>query len=71
MRNLFLASTLVLAACGQQSQPPTDNGSASETAEVAPTAKGTPATPEAERAPLNPPAPGEPGGLDNDTTPIE
>ncbi|MBO9622279.1 MAG: MliC family protein [Sphingomonas sp.] len=72
MRTAFaLAAACVLAACHQQ--PATDNGEAANDAALAanqgepePAPAETPATP----APLSPPAPGEPGGLDNDMTPV-
>jgi hypothetical protein len=71
MRPIYaLAVMPLLAACGQQAEDagtneywttPVDNGVAADPA-PAPVASAP--------APLTPPAPGEPGGLDNDTTPI-
>lgn len=55
MRILTAAALLLVAACSKQAAaPPAEPGS--ETASV--------------QAPLNPPAPGEPGGLPEDRTPI-
>ena len=51
---------LLAAACSKQSAPPTAN-------EVGPVNETAPAQDEAS---LNPPAPGEPGGLPDDRTPI-
>jgi hypothetical protein len=69
MRLTFaLAAAGLLAACSQQ---PADNAAVDNAADAANGAvTATPAAPAATPEPLNPPAPGEPGGLDNDTTPV-
>jgi membrane-bound inhibitor of C-type lysozyme len=67
---LFPPLLLTLAACSSQ---PAENVAvpANEAAALPDEATPSPSTPEAATpAPLNPPAPGEPGGLDNDTTPV-
>ncbi|MGK6353628.1 MliC family protein [Sphingomonas sp. DT-207] len=68
-----LAAAGLLAACSQQ---PAENAAIDNVANTADPAEANvldetvPGEPSPAPAPLNPPAPGEPGGLDNDTTPI-
>ncbi len=58
-----LLAILMLGACSQQA---TQNGSVAVEPETNVVVANTPAT----EAPLNPPAPGEPGGLPDDRTPV-
>ncbi len=69
-----LAAAGLLAACSQE---PAENmvsgnvaGASNATEAVADAGNALPTEPAATLEPLQPPAPGEPGGLDNDTTPI-
>lgn len=60
MRSLIAVVLLLAASCSKQSAPPTGN-------EVTPTNQSAAVQ---DGAPLNSPAPGEPGGLADDRTPI-
>jgi hypothetical protein len=70
---LYLPLLLTLAACSSQ---PTENAAVPANAVAClpeTTSRRSPTRPAsraATPAPLNPPAPGEPGGLENDTTPV-
>lgn len=57
---------MFLAACSQQAQQ-NETANAPETAALTPAPAANEPAPE---APLNPPAPGEPGGLPDDRTPV-
>ncbi len=76
MRRALLLLPVMLAACGPAAQAP-DNatndvapGEIEDNAMTIDPAAPVPAE-TASPAPLDPPAPGEPGGLDNDTTPVD
>src|SRR4030095_2850307 len=60
VRKLVVGLLLILAACSREAAPPTANEPVNERVNKA----------EAPQASLNPPAPGEPGGLPDDRTPI-
>ena len=57
MKRTVALALLLAGACSQEAAPP-------------PTNEAVPANEEASEAPLNPPAPGQPGGLPDDRTPI-
>lgn len=80
MRRALVLLPAMLAACGPTAQTPDNaaNRAANVVAQVEvenDTSTVDPAVPipaeTASLVPLNPPAPGEPGGLDNDTTPVD
>ncbi|MDP5279385.1 MliC family protein [Sphingomonas sp. DG1-23] len=72
---LYLPLLLSLAACSSQSgeNAATDNSNAANVTATLPAETASVPAPDvrsATPAPLNPPAPGEPGGLDDDRTPV-
>lgn len=65
-----LLAACSLAACSSGPPPADDNATAPANAVVEPDAAATAAPADAQLAPLDPPAPGEPGGLPDDRTPV-
>jgi hypothetical protein len=64
---LALIGLLALAACGEPARPPATAADAAAPAAAPGVARATPPT---ELPPVEPPAPGTPGGLPDDRTPV-